>query len=108
MMTNRNLYRIVTLVWAETGVSLEYMQGSERHRRTVMARRLVVGLARSTTLCSFPEIGRVFNRRSHSSAVEQHHEHERLVRMDGEYSRTFWKLHRQLREMTTTMVVEAA
>ncbi len=50
------------------GVEREEVLGTGRHRRVVLARSLVVHLARELTTHSFPEIARALGRDTHSSA----------------------------------------
>ncbi len=52
-----------------TGVGREQILGSNRHRLIVLARSLVVYLARQLTTLSFPEIAAAMRRGSHSTIV---------------------------------------
>ncbi|MFM8639984.1 MAG: DnaA ATPase domain-containing protein [Planctomycetota bacterium] len=63
--------RIAAIVEAtcdELGVSRDDLAASGRHRRVVLARGVVVHLAREMTTLSFPEIARHLGRNAHSSA----------------------------------------
>lgn len=59
---------IVDAVCQRLGVLREDVQGSVRHRRVVLARSLIVYLARELTTQSFPEIARALGRDTHSTA----------------------------------------
>ncbi len=59
---------IVERVAARLGVEREDVLGSGRHRRVVLARSIVVYLARDLTTQSFPEIARSLGRDTHSTA----------------------------------------
>lgn len=48
------------------------MAGTGRHRRVVLARSIVVYLARRLTTLSFPEIARAMGRPNHSSVITAH------------------------------------
>lgn len=56
----------------ELGVSLDELRASGRHPRVVLARGLVVHLARQLTTKSYPEIARAMGRTAHSFAVMAH------------------------------------
>lgn len=51
------------------GVSSAEIQGRSRHKHVVLARALVIYLARQRTTMSFPEIAAQMNRSSHSTVV---------------------------------------
>lgn len=53
-------------------VDLGEMAGTGRHRRVVLARSIVVYLARRLTTLSFPEIARAMGRPNHSSVITAH------------------------------------
>lgn len=53
-------------------VTMVEVQGSGRHRRVVLARRVMIRLARELTTLSFPEIARQLKRPSHSTVVTAH------------------------------------
>ncbi len=59
---------IVDATCEELGVSREDLAAAGRHRRVVLARGVVVHLARELTTLSFPEIARHLGRTAHSSA----------------------------------------
>jgi chromosomal replication initiator protein len=59
---------IVERVASRLGVEREDVLGSGRHRRVVLARSIVVYLARDLTTQSFPEIARALGRDTHSTA----------------------------------------
>jgi chromosomal replication initiator protein len=59
---------IVERVSQRLGVDREEVLGSGRHRRVVLARSVVVFLARELTTQSFPEIARALGRDTHSTA----------------------------------------
>lgn len=66
----------VALIQAEVArrlrVELSDMAGKGRHPRVVLARSIVVHLARRLTTLSFPEIARAMNRPNHSSVITAH------------------------------------
>lgn len=74
---------IVERVSSRLGVEREEVLGSGRHRRVVLARSVVVFLARELTTQSFPEIARALGRETHSTA---HTAAKRIEQMlaDGE------------------------
>ncbi|MBS0188656.1 MAG: ATP-binding protein, partial [Planctomycetes bacterium] len=53
-------------------VELADMAGRGRHPRVVLARSIVVHIARRLTTLSFPEIARAMNRPNHSSVITAH------------------------------------
>lgn len=53
-------------------VDLGEMAGTGRHRRVVLARSIVVYLARRLTTMSFPEIAKAMGRPNHSSVITAH------------------------------------
>lgn len=53
-------------------VDLGEMAGTGRHRRVVLARSIVVYLARRLTTLSFPEIAKAMGRPNHSSVITAH------------------------------------
>jgi chromosomal replication initiation ATPase DnaA len=59
---------IVEAACEALGVAHDDLASSGRHRRVVLARGLVVHLAREMTTLSFPEIARHLGRSAHSSA----------------------------------------
>ncbi|MFO0858914.1 MAG: DnaA/Hda family protein [Phycisphaerales bacterium] len=66
----------MSLIQAEVArrlrVELSDMAGRGRHPRVVLARSIVVRLARRLTTLSFPEIARAMNRPNHSSVITAH------------------------------------
>lgn len=61
------LGQIVDSVCSRIGVEPDELLGRGRHRRVVLARGLVVHLARELTTLSFPEIARGLGRENHST-----------------------------------------
>lgn len=61
------LNQIVDSVCSRIGVEPDELLGRGRHRRVVLARGLVVHLARELTTLSFPEIARGLGRENHST-----------------------------------------
>lgn len=59
---------IVEATCEELGVNRDDLAATGRHRRVVLARGVVVHLAREMTTLSFPEIARHLGRNAHSSA----------------------------------------
>jgi chromosomal replication initiation ATPase DnaA len=59
---------IVDATCEELGVSRDDLAATGRHKRVVLARGVVVHLAREMTTLSFPEIARHLGRTAHSSA----------------------------------------
>jgi chromosomal replication initiation ATPase DnaA len=98
VQVNMQLHKIIGMVWAETSVSLAEMADTgNRHRTNVMARRLVVGLARDLTLCSFPEIQAVFDdAKGHSTQITRHDSHLQALKTDKAYSSIYWRIRRRL------------
>lgn len=66
----------ITLIQAEIARRLRVehsdMAGKGRHPRVVLARSIVVHIARRLTTLSFPEIARAMNRPNHSSVITAH------------------------------------
>lgn len=63
------LETIVREVCEQMRVSREDLFGSGRHRRVVLARGLIVRLARELTTMSYPEIARGLHRPNHSTVI---------------------------------------
>ncbi|MBX3390442.1 MAG: ATP-binding protein [Phycisphaeraceae bacterium] len=63
---------IQTEVARRLRVELSDMAGKGRHPRVVLARSIIVHLARRLTTLSFPEIARAMNRPNHSSVITAH------------------------------------
>lgn len=61
------LGEIIEAVCTRIGVEADELLGRGRHRRVVLARGLVVHLARELTTLSFPEIARGLGRENHST-----------------------------------------
>ncbi|MEX2670840.1 MAG: chromosomal replication initiator protein DnaA [Phycisphaeraceae bacterium] len=61
--------RIVQTVCDQLGVERQTLMGRGRHKRVVLARSLVIYLARQLTTLSFPELARALGRRNHSTIV---------------------------------------
>ena len=61
------LAEIIEAVCTRIGVESDELLGRGRHRRVVLARGLVVHLARELTTLSFPEIARGLGRENHST-----------------------------------------
>lgn len=61
------LGEIIDSVCTRLGIEPDELLGRGRHRRVVLARSLVVHLARSLTTLSFPEIARGLGRENHST-----------------------------------------
>ena len=61
------LGEIIEAVCTRIGVESDELLGRGRHRRVVLARGLVVHLARELTTLSFPEIARGLGRENHST-----------------------------------------
>ncbi|HAW96212.1 MAG TPA: hypothetical protein DCX60_08050 [Phycisphaerales bacterium] len=61
------LGEIIDSVCQRLGIEPDELLGRGRHRRVVLARSLVVHLARSLTTLSFPEIARGLGRENHST-----------------------------------------
>jgi chromosomal replication initiator protein len=59
---------IVETVCARMGIARDDVIGGGRHRRVVLARGVIVHLARELTTQSFPEIARILGRDTHSTA----------------------------------------
>ena len=63
---------IQTEVARSLRVELHDMAGKGRHKRVVLARAIVVHLARRLTTLSYPEIARAMGRPNHSSVITAH------------------------------------
>ena len=71
--------RIIELTCAALGVTLEEFEGSNRHRRIVLARSVCVLLAREMTNLSYPEIARAMGRPNHSTVITAHQRIKRQI-----------------------------
>ena len=60
---------IILAVSVEFGVSSIDIRSQRRNVAAVRARHTGMWLARHLTLCSYPEIGRMFGRRDHSTVM---------------------------------------
>ncbi len=63
------LAEIVDAVCSVVGVTHDDILGTSRHQRIVVARGLVVHVARAVTSHSYPEIARAIGRSNHSTAI---------------------------------------
>ena len=79
---------VVSEVCTRLGMTAEELATGGRHRRVVLARGLVVHLARELTTLSFPEIARALGREAHSSA----HAADRRIRLLLEADATLLEL----------------
>ena len=77
------LDQIIGSVCEVTSTTMEELSGSSRHRRIVLARGLVVHLARQLTSQSYPEIARALGRPTHSTAHAAGRRIQQLVDEDG-------------------------
>lgn len=66
------LKRIVDVVCEELSVEPRQVMDRCRHRRVVLARSLVIHLARQLTTLSYPELARGLSRPNHSSIITAH------------------------------------
>lgn len=72
-------------------VEARHVMGPRRHKDVVLARTLVIYLARKMTTMSFPDLARQLNRTSHSTIVTAHRRaekqllnpHEQVTGLDG-------------------------
>lgn len=69
--------QVALAVCGELGVRFEEVLGTTRRPPVVLARSLIVYIARKTTGLSFPEIGRGLGRPGHSTAITAHQRIER-------------------------------
>lgn len=86
---------ILGAVGAEFDVSQQDLLGGTRSARVVLARHTAMYLARRLTDMTYPEIGRAFNGRDHTTVisactrVEQHMEQDDLYRRRVDTIRQF-------------------
>lgn len=69
-------------VCTRIGISTHELWSRGRSRRTVLARRLIVGLARLLTPLSFPEIAFATHRPNHSSVITSHNKLRAELKLD--------------------------
>jgi len=70
---------ITETVAREVGVETTEVLGRGRHKRVVLARALIVHLAKELTTLSYPEIARAMNRPNHSSVITARQRIERQI-----------------------------
>jgi len=66
---NRHIIRIQHQVAEQFGITVAELVGSERHRTLVRARHIAMALVRDRCRSSYPEIGRAFGNRDHTTAM---------------------------------------
>lgn len=70
---------IARTVCRELGAEMGDLLGKGRHKRVVLARSMVVHVARALTTRSYPEIARVLARRNHSTVITAHQRVQRQI-----------------------------
>jgi chromosomal replication initiator protein len=70
---------IVRAVCQQMHVTRDEALGSSRHRHIVIARAMIIRLAREKTNMSFPEIATAMNRPSHSTIITAHQRIEKQI-----------------------------
>jgi chromosomal replication initiator protein len=72
------------------------LKGSKRHRSVVVPRMIAVSLTRKHTALSFPDIGRAFGGRDHSTAIHAVQKVDWMLATDPEVQATFQTLENAL------------
>ncbi len=86
-------------VCAELGVEPSEIRGKSRHKRVVLARSLVVSIARRLTTRSFPEIAADLGRRNHSTAITACRRLEGRIERDERAEELEERSHLRLRDL---------
>ncbi len=87
---------IQAVVTAHFGLGAIEMVSRRRGRRYVRPRQIAMTLARDLTPCSYPEIGRYFGNRDHSTVMHAVSVIERMCKEDVEFSATVDALRDQI------------
>lgn len=64
-------------------IPIEWLQSESRHSEYTRARRAFTILCKACCLCSFPDIARSMNRKSHTAQLGQFHKGLDVFRQDG-------------------------
>lgn len=81
----REARRIVVAVARRTGFGLHQIIGPSREARIVRVRKAAIWAVRTCTVCSFPDIGRIFGDRDHTTALDQFNRANDLRDSDAEF-----------------------
>lgn len=79
MIRRASIDDIFTATCSVMGVYRFQLLDSGRHERIVLARSIIVHLARQLTVMSYPEIAMFLGRKSHSGPWAAHHRIQRLL-----------------------------
>jgi len=90
--------RIIKEVSGFFNLKITDLKGPRRHKIISLPRMVAMFLCRKMTRESFPEIGRKFGGRDHSTVINAVTKVERLITTDSELARTVRALERQLGE----------
>jgi chromosomal replication initiator protein len=90
--------RIIKEVSGFFNLKITDLKGPRRHKIISLPRMVAMFLCRKMTRESFPEIGRKFGGRDHSTVINAVTKVERLISTDSELARTVRALERQLGE----------
>lgn len=82
----RTVKRIQEIVAAHYGIPIGEMVSRRRHRSFARPRQVAMYLARETTPKSFPDIGRFFGGRDHTTVIHAIKAVERLCRDDEDFA----------------------
>ncbi len=88
--------QIQKVVAGHFNVTVTDLKGSRRHRAIAQPRMIAMYLARKHTRSSFPEIGKRFGNRDHSTVISAVNKIESLLRKDDHIRRAVTDLERSL------------
>jgi len=100
MMTNRevSLEEVLSAVAGLYGVKVADIKGSRKTREVTHPRQVAMYLARRLTRNSYPEIGRAFGNKDHSTVVKGVKKIQKIIRQDPEVAERVRGLEQRLRE----------
>ena len=88
--------RIQKTVAQHFGLEVGEMQSKGRQRAVAFPRQVAMFLCRELTDASFPEIGRDFGGKDHTTVLHSYTKISRLEETDEEVARLLWQLRRAL------------
>lgn len=91
IITNR-IEQIKRVVCQHFGVSREEIESATRIQKVVLPRQIALFLARDVSNFSFPEIGRRFGGRDHTTVLHAYRKIEGLIRTDSELAASVEKI----------------
>jgi chromosomal replication initiator protein len=96
---NITIQQIQKIVASYFNVTVSDLKGSRRHRAIALPRMIAMFLARQNTRCSYPEIGKRFGGRDHSTVISAVKKIEKLsmIKQDEFVKRALGELERSLR-----------